>query len=49
MIYQKDAFNTSALVRGNPEGQWFIMEFYINEIYNQYWVAQISGQPLSPS
>ena len=42
MIYQKDAFNTSALVRGNPDGQWFIMEFYLNEIYNQFWAAQIS-------
>lgn len=36
MIYQKDAFNATPLVSGNPEGQWFIMHFYINEIYNQY-------------
>lgn len=44
MIYQKDAFNTSTLVRGNPEGQWFIMEFYIVEIYNKYWEALISSK-----
>ena len=41
MIYQKDAFNTTPLVSGNPEGRWFIMHFYINEIYNQYWTTQI--------
>lgn len=44
MIYQKDAFNATILVSGNPEGQWFIMHFYINEIYNQYWTTQISSR-----
>ena len=41
MIYQKDAFNATTLVSGNPEGRWFIMHFYINEIYNQYWTTKI--------
>ncbi len=40
MIYQKDAFNTSVLVRGNPQGQWFVVDLYLNEIYNKYWEAQ---------
>lgn len=43
LIYQKDAFTTSALVRGNPEGQWFILNTFINEIHNQYWRAKISS------
>ncbi len=42
LIYQKDGFGKNVLVRGNPQGQWFVMEFFINEIYNQYWSAQIS-------
>lgn len=44
MIYQKVAFNSTPLVSSNPEGRWFIMHFYINEIYNQYWKAQIKNQ-----
>lgn len=49
LIYQKDALNTSALVRGNPQGQWFVMDFFINEIYNQYWAAQISDKQKQPN
>lgn len=41
MIYQKDAFNATPLESSNPDGRWFIMHFYINEIYNQYWTTQI--------
>lgn len=43
MIYQKDAFNATPLVRGNPEGRWFIMHFFINEIYSRYWTTQIQN------
>lgn len=44
MIYQKDAFNATPLVRDNREGRWFIMHFYINAIYNQYWTTQIQSR-----
>lgn len=44
MIYQKDAYDATPLVSGNPEGRWFIMHFYINEIYNQYWTTLIQSQ-----
>ena len=44
MIYQKDAYVAIPLVSGNPEGRWFIMHFYINEIYNQYWTTLIHSQ-----
>ncbi len=44
MIYQKDAFNATPLVSSNPEGRWFIMHFYINEIYNQYWTTLIQSR-----
>lgn len=44
MIYKKDAFNATPLVSSNPDGRWFIMYFYINEIYNQYWVTKIQSR-----
>ena len=44
MIYQKDAYDATPLVSGNPEGQWFIMHFYINDIYNQYWSTLIQNR-----
>lgn len=44
MIYQKDAYDATPLVSGNPEGRWFIMHFYINEIYNQYWTTLIQSR-----
>lgn len=44
MIYKKDAFNATPLVSSNPDGRWFIMHFYINEIYNQYWATKIQSR-----
>lgn len=44
MIYQKNAQSANVLVSGNPEGRWFIMHFYINEIYNQYWTTLIQNR-----
>lgn len=44
MIYQKDAYDATPLVSGNPDGRWFIMHFYINEIYNQYWTTLIQSR-----
>ena len=44
MVYQKDAFNATPLVSGNPEGRWFIMHFYINVIYNQYLTTLIQSR-----
>ncbi len=43
MIYQRDAFNTSVVVRGNPQGEWFVMDLFIHDVHNQYWAAHISN------
>lgn len=45
MIYQKNAQSTNVLVSGNPEGRWFIMHLYINEISDQYWATRIQNPP----
>ena len=45
MIYQKNAQSANVLVSGNPEGRWFIMHLYINEISDQYWTTLIQNPP----
>ena len=44
MIYQNKAQSANVLVSGNPEGRWFIMHLYINEIYNQYWTTLLQNR-----